>query len=155
VILLLIFKLDVAKEGARLEDRRIQHLLKRAIKNDHYYCSKSVDWIDNKRMSNDQEIEDIIAQLQELQIGQSKLLKRLEQLTRRDAVNNNTAQRATVTRDIATVRDLAIGDRVRIKNPRFLQPTSGTVSKINPKRITILAANGTSIVRAPKNIILE
>ena len=106
-------------------------------------------------MSNDQEIEDIIAQLQELQVGQSKLLKRLEQLTRRDAVNNNIAQRATVTRDIATVRDLAIGDRVRIKNPRFLQPTSGTVSKINPKCITILAANRTSIVRAPKNIILE
>ena len=27
MILLLIFKLDVAKEGARLEDRRIQQLL--------------------------------------------------------------------------------------------------------------------------------
>ena len=106
-------------------------------------------------MSNNHEITDIVAQLQELQIGQSKLLQRLEQLTGSGVRNNTVPQRATITHDITTVRDLVIGDQVRIKNSRFLQPTSGTVSRINPKRITILAENGTSIVRAPNNLILE
>jgi hypothetical protein len=92
-------------------------------------------------MSNVQEIKDIVTQLQELHIGQTKLLKRLAELNGSD--------------DNDSTRDFIIGDRVRIKNPRFLQPTSGTVSKVTTKRITVLAANGTSIVRAPKNIILE
>ncbi len=106
-------------------------------------------------MSNNQEIKDIVTQLQELQIGQSKLLLRLEQLSRSGVNNNNVPYRANISRDIAITRDLVIGDQVRVKNPRFLQPTKGTVSKITSKRITILAANGSSIVRAPKNLILD
>jgi hypothetical protein len=94
-------------------------------------------------MSNVQEIKDIVTQLQQLHIGQTKLLKRLAELNGSEDNNN------------ALERDFVIGDRVRIKNPRFLQPTSGTVSKVTAKRITVLAANGTSIVRAPKNITLE
>ena len=98
-------------------------------------------------MSNDQEIRDIITQLQDLQVGQSKLLQRLKQLNGSN-VNSRSVPQQT------TIRDFAIGDRVRIKNPRFLQPASGTVSRINPKRITVIASNGSSIVRAPKNLIL-
>ena len=98
-------------------------------------------------MSNDQEIKDIIAQLQELQVGQSKLLQRLGQLSGSKIKNNTVPQQITV-------RNFAIGDRVRIKNPRFLQSASGTVSKINPQHITVTTANGSSIVRAPKNLIL-
>jgi hypothetical protein len=94
-------------------------------------------------MSNVQEIKDIVTQLQQLHIGQTKLLKRLAELNGSEDNNN------------ALERDFVIGDRVRIKNPRFLQPTGGTVSKVTAKRITVLAANGTSIVRAPKNITLE
>ena len=100
-------------------------------------------------MSNDQDdIKDIIAQLQQLQIQQSLLLQRLERLNEGDSKKKSTQQR------VATVRDFAIGDQVRIKNPNYLQPNSGKISKINPKRITVVAPNGTTIVRAPKNRIL-
>jgi predicted component of type VI protein secretion system len=97
----------------------------------------------SKHMNNDQEIQDIVAQLQRLQIRESELLQRLERLSES---NNNPRQQAPA------VREFAIGDRVRIKNPRFLQPTVGTISKITEKRITLLAQDGTSIVRAHKNI---
>ena len=63
-------------------------------------------------MSNDQEIKVIIAQLQELQVRQSKLLQRLEQLSGSKIKNNTVPQQITV-------RDFAIGDRVGVKNPRF------------------------------------
>jgi hypothetical protein len=94
-------------------------------------------------MNNDQEIQDIVAQLQRLQIQESELLQRLEPLSES---NNNPRQQAP------TLCEFAIGDRVRIKKPRFLQPTVCTISKITEKRITVLTRDGTSIVRAHKNI---
>jgi ribosomal protein S18 len=100
-------------------------------------------------MSDVQEIKDIVTQLQRLQIQQSDLLQRLEQLSEGDKKSTKPQKQ------VSAARELAIGDLVRIKNPRLLQPSIGTVTKITPKRITVLAANGTSIVRAHKNIILE
>ncbi len=99
-------------------------------------------------MNNDQEIKDIIAQLQQLQIQESELLQQLEQLSEGNNNNNNAQQQPPVT------RELTIGDHVRIKNPRFLQADSGTISKITAKRITVLTQEGSSIIRSHKNIVL-
>jgi hypothetical protein len=97
-------------------------------------------------MSNGQdEIEDIVAQLQSLQIRESELLQRLERL--------NEANRITSGTPIAT-RVFAIGDLVRIKNPRPLQAKQGTVIRIgvDTDRITVQTKNGSKIVRASYNL---
>jgi transcription antitermination factor NusG len=107
------------------------------------------------------EIQDLVNQLQQLNIQQSHLLRRLERLSEGASDNNPTPppQIATARRaPPVTVQHFAVGDRVRIRNPGILQPTTGTVTKITPKRITIQAHSGTrviNIVRAPKNVILE
>jgi hypothetical protein len=101
-------------------------------------------------MSSEQDIKDIVAQLQQLSIQQSELLQRLGRLTTSGRnTSNNTAGRPNAT------REFAIGDRVRIRNPRLSQATRGTITKIGPSRITVLATNGTKILQAPWNIILE
>jgi hypothetical protein len=99
-------------------------------------------------MDKDQEIQDIVNQLGRLQIQQSNLLKRLGQLN--ESEDNNTTPPS-----ITTARAFAVGDRVRIKNPGLLQPARGTIIKIGRTRTTVEARNGTKIVRAPKNLILE
>jgi hypothetical protein len=76
-------------------------------------------------MNKDQEIQDIVNQLERLQIQQSDLLQRLGLLSERDD-SNNTA--------------------IPICNRR-----QGT----NQEPSTVEARNGTKIVRAPKNLILE
>ena len=96
-------------------------------------------------MSNVQEIKDIVTQLRRLQINQSELLERLELLS---------GSEIEPSPQISASSDFAIGDLVRIKNPRFLQPTSGRITKISQRRITVLAGNGTSVIRAHKNIVL-
>jgi transcription elongation factor len=100
-------------------------------------------------MNKDQEIQDIVNQLERLQIQQSDLLQRLGLLSERDDSNNTAIPLP------ASAREFAIGDRVRIKNPGRLQPIRGTITKIGRNRITVEARNGTKIVRAPKNLILE
>jgi hypothetical protein len=107
-------------------------------------------------MSNDLEIGDIVIQLQQLQIRQSKLLERLELLNAgTDDKDSKHIKSTLAVRRAATARKFAIGDRVHIKNPRDLLPTRGTIIKINPKRITVLSESGVSIIRAPKNLTLE
>jgi hypothetical protein len=117
------------------------------------------------RADNTQEIQEIVSQLQELQLQESELLERLAQLS--DGVSHNdirtqgdTVNTLTLSihpkrlRDKIHIKDpiFVIGNRVQIKNPRFLQPTEGVIIKITAKRITVEASNGTTIVRAPKNI---
>jgi hypothetical protein len=91
------------------------------------------------------EIEDIVAQLQSLQIRESELLQRLER--------SNEANRNTSGTPIAT-RVFAIGDLVRIKNPRPLQAKQGTIMRIgvDTDRITVQTKNGSTIVQASCNL---
>jgi transcription antitermination factor NusG len=96
----------------------------------------------------DQEIQDIVNQLERLQIQQSDLVQRLGLLSDGDN-NNNNATRQT------SPRDFAVGDKVRISNPGRLQPVRGTIIKIGRSRITVEARDGTKIVRAPRNLVLE
>ena len=92
------------------------------------------------------EIKNIVTQLRRLQIQETELLERLELLT-------ETGVNATQT-PIAT-QLFVIGDLVRIKNPRPLQPKKGTIIRIgaDTDRITVLAKNGSKIVRASFNLI--
>jgi hypothetical protein len=114
-----------------LDGIEIQHFLKRADK-------------DNRQslMNNGlDEVKDIVAQLQQLQIRESELLQRLERLSE--------AETPTVP------RVFAIGDLVIIKNPRPLQSNQGKIIKIGAgtNRITVQTKNGSKIVRAPFNLV--
>jgi hypothetical protein len=91
-------------------------------------------------MSKEQEVKDIIKQLQRLQVQQANLITKLERLS-------TIGDKATATNTaLRTVREFAIGDRVRIKNPRVLQPQKGKILKIGTDRITIQSILGTKIV---------
>jgi hypothetical protein len=91
-------------------------------------------------------IEDIVAQLQQLQIQESELLQRLERLKEAD---DNASEPPIRT------RKFVIGDLVQIKNPRPLQAKKGTIIRIgiDTDHITIQAKNGSKIVRTPFNLI--
>jgi hypothetical protein len=109
-------------------------------------------------MSNALEIGDIVIQLQQLQIRQSKLLERLDLLSNTDNKDNKDSKNnksTPIVRRAATPHEFAIGDRVHIKNPRDLLPARGTITKINPKCITVLSESGINIICAPKNLTLE
>jgi hypothetical protein len=97
-------------------------------------------------MNTQDEISNIVAELQRLQIQESQLLQRLDRL---NELNSNNA-----TVPPSTARVFVIGDLVKIKNPRPLQARQGTIIKIGvSNRITVLARNGTKIIRAPFNLI--
>ena len=91
-------------------------------------------------MSKEQEVKDIIAQLQRLQLDQATLISRLERLSENVP---NTFSDAT--------REFAVGDRVQIKNPGVLQVAKGTIVRIGA-RITVLTDNNKKVVRASKNL---
>ena len=107
-------------------------------------------------MSTDKlkEINDLIQQLQLLSVKQAELITKLDSLTQ---VTKKPAAvpKSEKAKQPPPTRELTIGDRVRIKNPRYLQPTSGKVTKLTLTRVTVTADNGTTIVRAAKNLILE
>ena len=99
-------------------------------------------------MSNrhDDEIKNIVSQLQRLQIHEAELLQRLERLSEADRHASGPP---------ITTREFVIGDVVKIRNPRPLQAKRGTVIRIGvgTNRVTVLARNGSKIVRAPSNLI--
>jgi transcription antitermination factor NusG len=101
-------------------------------------------------MSNDEDIKDIIAQLQSLQLQQAALIQRLERVS--GSQDNGIPTR---TKTVQVTREFAVGDRVQINNPGPFQATRGTITKIGNSRITVQARNGTKISRAPKNLTLE
>ncbi len=117
--------------------------------------------------SNTLEIQEIVAQLDELQTQQSVLIERLGQLTSANGILPAEASEAsdeptrTITesgyeRDLfpASIPVLIIGNQVRIKNPGVGQPDRGIITKITLHRITVQAANGILIARSPKNLVL-
>ena len=101
-------------------------------------------------MSNDREIQDIVNQLLGLQLQQATLISRLGHLT--DAADEPDTP--PPPKKATAAREFAIGDWVRVRNPRLLQETRGKISRIGI-RITVTTPKGNTIVRAPKNLILE
>jgi hypothetical protein len=101
-------------------------------------------------MSDDREIKEIVSQLNCLQIQQTALLSHLERLSE----GGEKATRPTSSPSVAagTTREFAIGDRVRIRNPRRLQAVKGKIVRIGKSRITVEAKGGETIIRAPKNL---
>lgn len=95
------------------------------------------------------EVADIIEQLQALQVRESELLGRLEEATTGERGRNGES--AAPNRPAGR---FIIGDRVIIRNPRPFQPKRGTIVKVGA-RITVLASNGTKVVRAPSNLIRD
>jgi hypothetical protein len=93
--------------------------------------------------NNDSEKKKIVEALKKLNIQETELLERLERLSLAE----------TSVSSIPTARGFAIGDEVRIRNPKPLQAKKGTILKIGT-RITVLAANGSKVVRAPHNLII-
>jgi hypothetical protein len=131
-------RLDVTKNGARLDKYK-----------NPTFRKKSEDKGSEKSLMNNvvqDEIKNIVSQLQRLQLQETELLQRLEFL-------NETETNATQS-PIAT-RLFVIGDEVRIKNPRPLQPKKGKIIRIgvDTDRITVLAKNGSKVVRASSNLI--
>jgi len=95
------------------------------------------------------EVADIIAQLQVLHVRESELLGRLEEATTGERGRNgeSAAPNQPAGRFI-------IGDKVIIKNPRPFQAKRGTIVKVGA-RITVLASNGTKVIRAASNLIRD
>jgi hypothetical protein len=100
-------------------------------------------------MSNDRDVKDIITQLQNLQIQQATLILRLERLS--EGGDNASGPKAPT----GTTREFEIGKRVQIRNPRRLQAVRGNIVRIGTNRITDQAKNGTTIVRASKNLYFD
>jgi hypothetical protein len=97
-------------------------------------------------MSNKKdEIQTIVAQLLRLQIDETELLRRLEEL-------NEIEERTSGSSNVA--RAFAVGDLVRIKNPRYLQADRGKIVLINTKtnRISVRPKKGIDISRIPANL---
>jgi hypothetical protein len=102
-------------------------------------------------MSGNSEVQDLIAELTRLQLRQTEVIGRLTRLTETQHRETRTVSPHRSTLPEPT-RKFAIGDRVRITNPRPFQVTTGLVQKIGTRRITVRTASGSNIVRAPKNL---
>jgi hypothetical protein len=59
------------------------------------------------------------------------------------------ATRIPTETETVSARPFAIGDRVRIRNPKRNQANRGVISTITASRVTVQAANGTKILRVP------
>jgi hypothetical protein len=107
-------------------------------------------------MSDDREIQDIVNQLQGLQLRQAALLSPLERLSEGEEQQETPPRRpqAAPLPPSQATGEFAIGDRVRVRNPRVLQETRGRITRIG-LRITVTTPRGNTIVRVPKNLVLE
>ena len=95
-------------------------------------------------MKADREMEAIVIQLRQLHLQQAVLLERLERLPGNLAEDDGDGRTDT--------QEFEVGNQVKIKNPGPFQAAKGTIVKIGKDRITVLARNGTKIVRAPRNL---
>ena len=102
--------------------------------------------------NNDDSISDIVLALQALHVRQAALLDQLEthRPPQQAAARSRRGRTESEHRQASGV--FHIGDHVRIKNPRALQPTSGRVIRISTTQITIQTPSGNTIVRAHKNL---
>ena len=100
---------------------------------------------------------EIIQRLKALQLQQAELIVRLEEARERENKKGVDVQITVdqVTDTPATVietREIAIGDRVKIRNPNPFQQDNGTVIKVGKSRITVQTKTGGKILRAAKNL---
>ena len=121
--------------------------------------------------NNTDEIEQIVTQLrarqhqlQLLHTQQSVQINRLIELVTHhetpaqvpaaQAASHRQATSSSQRRRLVSRSQLrfAIGDQVIVTNPKASQATEGVITKITPKRITILATDGSYISRDPKNL---
>ncbi len=98
-------------------------------------------------MSNrqDEELKDIVAKLQDLKLQERVRIRRLNRLSEAGIRTTGTHVR---------VSEFSIGDKVKILNPGPLQAKRGSIVRIGvgTNRITVLAEDGTKIVRASSNL---
>jgi uncharacterized protein YydD (DUF2326 family) len=107
-------------------------------------------------MSNEQDIEEIINQLQRLQLQQSALqTQQSALLTRLTRSRSEVNERENPDIAAGTPREFRIGDRVIINNPGRLQPKRGVITKIGNSRVTVKPRIGLDIQRSPNNLTLE
>ena len=99
-------------------------------------------------MSKRTEVRDLVLQLQQLNIRQTELIGRLNELT------GGRDEETRVPIDTEP-REFEIGDTVRILNPSRFQANRGVIVRIGANRITVQPPNGSKIVRAAKNLVLE
>ena len=100
-------------------------------------------------------VQDIIRQLKGLQLKQTELLARLELARSKEQEEAVTVVNNKVTSSVSETRPLAIGDKVRIKNPSPFQANEGVIIKIGTSRVTVLTGSGTKILRATKNLVIN
>ena len=100
-------------------------------------------------MRNDR-VQELIAQLNQLQIQQTALLVRLD-----SAIGNETALSGDFGQETQEPRGFAIGDNVTIKNPNPFQSNEGTITKLGKRRVTVTTPTGKKILRAPKNLTIK
>jgi len=132
-------------------------------------------------MSNEEEINSLVAQIRALQIRQTALIERLLHLSE-DSGSSETAsttrtrpaptaprQPTRATRPAPTApteptragpatrdapRQFRIGDRVRIRNPGPFQASKGRIERITAERIVVRTSDGREVQRHAKNIQL-
>jgi hypothetical protein len=97
-------------------------------------------------MRND-EIQDLIAQLNRLQVQHTELLVRLGR-----AADNKVALNEDLGNEAQEPKEFAIGDKVTITNPNLFQVNQGTITKVGQKRVTVTSSSGQKILRASKNL---
>lgn len=97
-------------------------------------------------MNTDRERKRIVKQLKELQAEQDILLARLASLALSDEEEEEEQEVPSPN------RAFSVGDRVRVKNPKKLQPKEGIVSSIGVRFVTVKASNGSQVLREPKNL---
>jgi transcription antitermination factor NusG len=108
-------------------------------------------------MNKGNQVENIIKELQSLQLRQKVLITQLGKLATSDntTVQTDIGEKEVLPKTPTVARQFKIGDRVRIKNPRVFQTSTGTVAKIGENRITVRTPSGSKIVRAHKNLSFE
>jgi hypothetical protein len=95
----------------------------------------------------------ILQELLRLQAEQTELIRRLTQIQ----IGAPHQARIVVVPEVIEPelpRQIQIGSRVRIRNPRSFQPTRGIVESIGPRFISVRASNGSIIKREPHNLEL-
>jgi cell division septum initiation protein DivIVA len=118
-------------------------------------------------MQNDN-IDTIIDQLNRLTLQQEQLTQQIAELqteirNRNESVSTNTTnashqlsgeQPSTTAR--VKKRPIAVGDRVRIKNPKKDQPSIGVIDSYTPSRLFVrIKLENTNLIinRAPRNVV--
>ena len=102
------------------------------------------------------EVQEIIQKLKDLQLQQAELIVPLEKARDKESKQGvdeqiTADQTDTAPATVIETREIAIGDRVKIRNPNPFQQDNGTIIKVGKSRITVQTKTGRKILRAAKN----